>query len=394
MPYRIRSVAQSLSSTLGLILAVVTPTTIRAQEPAAKVAAPTKEQIASAEAFARQFESDLAEGRIEKVLGTFHREAILDAILEGLEGKADALADFREGLEKGLDSSLEQVTREWQDSAPKWKRILVVDGRIHARFRFAGPSGLSIIDLALVPDGASWRILDFDNRALGIRLVEQTRQTVAMMMGELGAGILARLFGDGGLSQADVKNMRAMSAARNRGDHAAALTAHGKLPKVVRDTALVTAMHVQCLAMGEDTTTYAAVLEDAAKRFPAPLFRFTLVDAHILKQEWAKAIACVDECMLAIERDAAILTLRAILQQHSGDLEGARKTLAEAMQLEPDCVYALVNGLDVLLAAKDWVAVRDAMKALEKTGKYDFRGNLDDELWSEFKKAPESEPWR
>jgi len=364
-----------------------------AQEPVpAKTLSP--EQLASAEAFARQLVEDLIAQRTDAVIAVFDRDAIVSAVLDGIDAKNADVEALRKGMENGIDGSLRDVAAEWYASAPKWKRIVVTDGQPSARFRFTGPSGLSIVDLALVPHGTSWRVADFHNRALGLSLVEQVRQSVATMLGDAGGGVLARIFGNTGLSAADAKNVADMMAARARGDFAGALAAHAKLPKAVQDTSLVTTVFVQCLSQGEDTGAYVAALEAAAKRFPAPMFRFTLIDAHFLKKDWKKAIACVDECMLLVERDAAMLALRAQLQMQSGDVPGAHKTLREAMQLEPDCEYALANGLDVWLAVKDWAAVRDAMVALEKTGKYQFRGQIDDDLWAEFRKAPESERWR
>ncbi len=364
-----------------------------AQEPVpAKTLSP--EQIASVEAFARQLVEDLTAQRIDAVIAVFDRDAIVGAVLDGIDMNDANREAMRKGMENGIDGSLRQVAAEWYAGAPKWKRILVTDGRPNARFRFTGASGLSIVDFVLVPHGTSWRVVDFHNRALGLSLVDQVRQSIATMLGDAGGGVLARLFGSTGISAADTANIAEMMKARARGDFAAALAAHAKLPKTVQDTSLVTTVHVQCLASGEDTAAYVAALEAAAKRFPAPMFRFSLIDAHFLKRDWKKAIACVDECMQTVERDAALLAMRALLQLQSGDAPGAHKTLREAMQLEPDCEYALLNGLDVWLAVKDWAAVRDAMVALEKTGKYQFRGQIGDDAWAEFRKAPESEPWR
>ena len=109
---------------------------------------------------------------------------------------------------------------------------------------------------------------------------------------------------------------------------------------------------------------------------------------------YGKAVDCVDAFMKVVGQDAALLALKSTLLKSKGDIPLARTTLQQAFDLEPDCAYAHSTGLDVLLAAKDFEAVCDSIQFLEKNAGYDFKGNLTDPVWDEFKKAPESQPWR
>jgi len=98
--------------------------------------------------------------------------------------------------------------------------------------------------------------------------------------------------------------------------------------------------------------------------------------------------------MRTLEKDAALLALKSLMLNAKGDIKGAQTVLNEAFKLEPDCIFAHSKGLDVLLAAKDFAGLRDSMILLEKKAGYGFKGNMDDPLWDEFKKAPESARWR
>jgi tetratricopeptide (TPR) repeat protein len=113
-----------------------------------------------------------------------------------------------------------------------------------------------------------------------------------------------------------------------------------------------------------------------------------------LDKQYDKAVGCLDAFMQALEKDAALLTLKSLIQHAGGDVAAARASLQEALELEPDCVYARAKGLDVLLAAKDYRAVRDSMIFLEKKGGYHFKGAMTGPVWDDFKKSPESAPWR
>jgi hypothetical protein len=98
--------------------------------------------------------------------------------------------------------------------------------------------------------------------------------------------------------------------------------------------------------------------------------------------------------MEAVGKDAALLTLKSLLVYSKNEVPAARTILLEALQLEPDCVYAHSKGLEVLLTARDFAGARDSMIFLEQNADFKFKGSLTDPLWDDFKKAPESEQWR
>jgi tetratricopeptide (TPR) repeat protein len=293
-----------------------------------------------------------------------------------------------------LDNSLPALFQHWKGQSPKAKRVLVADGILLARFRFVGDQGISIIDLALTPGADGWKFVDWHNRSVGMSYVEQMRQMILPALANLDRGFLARLFGPNAVKAKDLEASSKLARDQLKGDYQAVLAGYSKLPPALQNMAGVRSVYLGALAQVGDEKQYIAELERAVAQFPAPMFRFTLIDAYFLNKQWDKTIELIDEFMTAVERDAALLTMRALVLVEAERVAEARKVLHEAQELEPDCEYVHSSGLDVLVAAKDWKAVRASIEFLEKTGRFKFRGALEGEGWAEFRKQPESEPWR
>lgn len=371
--------------------------TSEAAPAAAPVApgAPTAEDRAGAEAFGRSLQGVIAAGDVDAVRAQFDVAAITDALCAGLRLESRKLADFRTGLRTGMSNSIGVLANTWKDDDPTFRGVVTHDGRLAVRFRFVNDeSGIGIVDFVLRPGPEGLRVADFHNRTLGFGMVEQTRQLMAPVLANLDRGFLERLVGGPGITKAHLDAFSAMAKAGAAGDFAAVVAAHEKLPAALRDTPAVISMHVAALQRTGDDAGYSAALKRAAAKFPAPLFRFMLVDVYFLEKDWDKAIACVDEFMAAVERDAAMLALRALLEKEAGRTDAALATLREALAAEPDCVYAHSKGLDVLLAAKDWAGVRASVEFLESTGRFAFKGQMEDPLWAGFLASPESAAWR
>ena len=386
----------SLTQQSGAAAQTVTPNT----RPGAKTSSPTDEsgltepQRVSATTFAQAFEAALSEGDKEVFRDAWDRDAIADAICRDVEIEGEILSGFRAGLIRGLSSSLDAILTGCAEDNVRFKRLLVLDGKPMMRFRMDGEGGISLVDFVLSAREGGWRIVNLHNRTLGFDLIEQSIQSSLPVLASLDPGFLTRWLGLGAVKTSEIEVLRRLGQANLKGDFATVLATYRELPEVLRETSVATLMHLKALGEVGDEGEYARELERAAERFPAPLFRFTLLDAYFLSGQWDKAIQVLDDFMQAVEKDAALLALRATLHLEAGRIDEAVQSLRDGLALEADCVFAHTAGLDVLLAAKDWAGVRDSLIFLESTGEYDFRGVLEEETWSEFLRAPESESWR
>lgn len=361
----------------------------------AEPAQPSAELLEGAEALGRSLEAALRRGDADAFRAAFDHDAVIEAICDGAKIRDGQGADFRKGLRIGLDTSLGTLSGLWRDQSPKFKGVARVDGAVHLRFRFTSDAqGITILDLRVRTSDGRTKIDDFRNRTMGSGLVEQTRQASLPILASFDRGILERLVGGPGITERDLQAFGRLGTEAARGDHRAALATYASLPAALQDTVSATTAHITALSASGDNAAYAAALERAAEKFPPPNFRFALVDAYFLDGDFAKAIACVDEFMASVERDAAILTLRALVQLQAGDPAAAHTTIVEALTIEPETEYVRAKGLDVLLAAGDFPRIRETLVFLEGLGTYAFKGNLGDPAWAAFREAPESEPWR
>ena len=348
------------------------------------------------ESFARQFEADFRSGDSNAVRRALDGAAIAEGICEGVQGTQKSLSQFKNGLQEGVTSSTSrQLVQQWSEGDVKYKGLVLYKGSPAARFRFAGESGVALVDMALRRSSqGKVRIVNFCNHAMGYDLVEQGRQMVAPMLADMDKGFLARLVNKSNISPGDAKQFGDMAKKFASQDYAGVVSIYQRLPPALRESMAASMMHINALQNLDDDDKYKQALKEAAKRFNSASFQFMLVDVYYLDKEYDKASECIDNFMQTLEKDAALLALKSLMLNAKGDIKGAQTVLSEAFKLEPDCIFAHSKGLDVLLAAKDFAGLRDSMILLEQKGGYAFKDAMDDPLWDEFKKAPESARWR
>jgi thioredoxin-like negative regulator of GroEL len=350
----------------------------------------------NAEDFALGLEKSIRDGEIREMKAAFDATAIVEGITEGISGSSLRLKQFKGGMQTGMGNSLSQIARSWAQQDVKFKGLAIYRGTLAARFRFVSEEGgISVFDLVVrTNQQGRLAIVNFCNHAMGYDLIEQSRQAAAPMLAELDKGFLERVLNKPDITADQIKQFAALSEKARAGDVQGAAQIYQSLPDSLRNTMAATCLYITVLQRGEDTDAYKQALQDAAARFKSASFQFMLVDAYALDKKFGKAADCIDAFMQVVGRDAVLLALKSLMQNANGDVPAARQTLREAFELEPDSVYVHTKGLDVLLAARDFPAVRDSLNFLEKDAGKNFKGQLTDPIWGEFKKAPESKPWR
>jgi len=398
MSTRLTSVIHGLACTIVLLCVAVPalPASVPAHSDATRgldLAKMSKEEVASAEAFAQSFLEQMTTERQELALEAFDLEGILETTFDGIGSEAES-AQMRDGARGPMRQSFLHVLTVLGKQESKLKRLVMVNGQLRARYRFNGDNGITFLDLEMARRGDGWTFRDLHNLSYGLSSLDEMRSMAILLHAKSSTGLLARMFGTDAISSEDINNLKQLGLAFQGGKFELALALYEKMPKVMQDSSAMTAIHLQLLQNGTDENKYIAALEAATARFPAPKFRMLMVDAHLLRERWKDAIKCLDEAMIGIERDAVVLTLRASILLMSGAVDEARKSTIEALALEPDCRSVLVGSLDVYLTVKDWSAVAACIRKLEATGEFEFRGNLVGEIWQEFLTQPESKPWR
>lgn len=367
-----------------------------APAPYTSVADAPEAERKALEEFAILLEKNLKNKDVAAVKNAFYIDGMIERVSEGVEASGTKMAEFKGGMAEGFRENLDFIAKSWSGQDVTYKHLVVHQGQLKPRFRIiAENAGITLMDFTVVKTpGGQLGIVDFYNQALGSGMVEQSRQAAIPMLAELDKNFLQRVIGKPGTAVKDMELFGDMSTQFRKGDFKGAAATYQQLPPALRDSLSATAMHLAALQQGGDDEGYKTALKKAATTHKSANFQFMLVDLYFLEKNYDKAIECLDIFMAAVEKDASLLALKALLQTTKGDTAAGAATLKEGLALEPGCIYAHSNGVDVLLAAKDYPAVAESMKVLEERGNFAFKGKLTDPIWADFVKAPESEPWR
>lgn len=349
-----------------------------------------------AETFGKTFEQNVRDGETQEIQQVFDSAAITEGVCEGISAGGSRLDQFKKGLQQGLKTGTLQLAKTWIGQEPKFKRLVIYHGGLAARFRFVSEkNGISLVDLVLRTNSAGGvGIVNLCNHAIGYDMVEQSRRTAIPILAEMDKSFLERLVNKPDAGPDDLAKFGELPRQVSAGHYERAVELYRSLPPSLRDNLSATSLYLSALQQSPDTARYKTALKEAAARFKTASFQFMLVDVYALEKNWDKAVGCIDSFMAAIESDAALLALKSLLLNAKGDVPAAKAALTEAFKLEPDCVYVHLRALDVLLAARDYPALRDSMNFLEKSGGYNFKGHLNEPVWEDFKRTPESAAWR
>ncbi|WP_147263761.1 tetratricopeptide repeat protein [Roseimicrobium gellanilyticum] len=173
-----------------------------------------------------------------------------------------------------------------------------------------------------------------------------------------------------------------------------AVSAYHQLSPEMKNQRVPTMLHLLILRRLPDVEAYKDALKEAAKVHQEPSFQYMLLDLYLLEKNYTKAAECQDTLMTLTGKDAVLLATKALFQMHGGSKEDARKTMLEALALEPDCISVHDRAIDVLREAGDHKALADSMRFMEEQTTYRFKGELSDPRWADFLKSLESAPWR
>jgi hypothetical protein len=349
------------------------------------------------ETFGRELEAELRAKKFEAAKAKFHVGGTAEMLVEGVNASPAILQKSRTEMESGFREALGLLVKTWAENDLNYKHLVIHDGQVKLRFRMASMNvGISLLDFTVKkrPEG-TLGIVDVYNHAVGSSMVEQGRQNALPILMEMDRGFLDRMFGkSAAFSPKDVQAFAEMSVCFQKQDFKGTIAAYGKLSPEMQRKTLPTVFHINALAQSQDMEGYKAALKEASKTQDSASFQFMLVDLYFLEGNHEKAITCLDAFMAAVEKDAALLALKSLILNSKGSTNAARDVIKEAFALEADCLYAHSAGLDILLSAKDYAAVAASMRFLEANGAYQFKGALDDPMWADFLKSPESAPWR
>ena len=348
------------------------------------------------EQLAAKLEQSLLEEDLAAFKACFDQEAMLEEILLGVTASGKNFEAFKKGMRVGINKTLSSLAETWIGQETKYKGIVTSLNRPAIRFRFIGEEGgIAFIDFVSVRKrGGQYAVANIYNQSVGFDVAAQVRQTALPLLADLDKNLIQRILDKPQLKLSEVQQFGEFSKSFSQGDYDACIQQFPKLPEPLKNTLSARVIHFSALQKTGDMDGYRQALKLTAAQFKQTSFEFMLVDVYFLEKKYSQAIQCLDNFSKAIGPDSALLTLRACMVHADGQVAQAKESLSQALALEPECAFAHSRGIDLLLAAQDFKAVRNSMQILEAKAGYDFKGNLTDEVWKDFLKAPESAPWR
>ncbi len=172
-----------------------------------------------------------------------------------------------------------------------------------------------------------------------------------------------------------------------------ALDVYRKLPENVQTTKVMLLFQLRA-AMNTTEEDYAKAIEDYRKAFPRDAaLDFLLIDGYSLKEDYEKALECINRTNESLGGDTWMVCLRGNAFAKMGRFEEAREAVEEAIENEPDLEDAYWTAISIsILGKNDDDTVRYLTCIEELFGK--TLGDLTEvPFYADFVKTPQFENW-
>lgn len=179
----------------------------------------------------------------------------------------------------------------------------------------------------------------------------------------------------------------------SQGQPAEALELYETLPESLRrDKGLLLMRLHAALEYSDDE--YQRCIDDFRAYHPDDVaLDCVLIDAYVLREEYAKALECIARTHTNIGGDPMLLVQRAVLLMMLDRHDEARQTVAKVIAAEPDLAEAYETGVNLSLAERNFDDTVKFLNALEKNFEYAWDDLKLTPGFAEFVKSPQFEAW-
>ena len=139
---------------------------------------------------------------------------------------------------------------------------------------------------------------------------------------------------------------------------------------------------------------YIQAADDFQKFHPNdPAVDFLLINGHISRKNFDKAMACVDRTIERLGEDSSLLGIRAIVFTHMEKFPEAVQSIKAAIAAEPDLSDPYLAALDIVVAAKDHDETFDVLTNLQQKFGFQLKDLREVPVFAEFVKTPQYKKW-
>ncbi|MBN1909246.1 MAG: hypothetical protein JW818_05875 [Pirellulales bacterium] len=346
---------------------------------------------------------------------------IKEAIRTGDNAALDRLIDLDAILESatggipGVESARRQFIREARDMARlgfsygsmlvgalekggsyDLLKIVTVDGQKRVRFRILLPEGgVNYHDWTVVkePNG-NVRAIDLFSHNVGESSAKSIRRGFLIVAAEASKSVLARLTQEEHDYVKHSQDILAMGLAIRDGQYQQVLAIYSRLPALLQKDKTVLLFRMNAASqLGDEQQHFNAIVD--LKRFHPndPCMAMVSLDFYILRKEYDKALACVDQLDKAVGGDPYLNIMRAYIHSAKGDAKNAKRLAEEAVKEGPTLIdghWMLVN---LSLAEKDFDELTRLLIDYEQRFQADLTDVLKTPEYADYVKSAQYQQW-
>ncbi|MDP1590683.1 MAG: hypothetical protein Q8M07_23215 [Prosthecobacter sp.] len=399
---------------LAVLAALAIPAYQRVQKMAQEVKArqaqavqPPKPLTAEQKQALKMFGDSLAEALTEsddaKVKSLLDSVGLADRVFDARTSGFPQVGEMRKGFMAGSMKHPGGWLRNLMGSEIKALRVHERGGFPAVLLRLMPEDGgVNYVDIIARPHGGGFRALDMFTYMYASHLSDETRNLMATMLPDSGAGKLAAWLGAASFDNEMIDRLKKGSELMQSGDFAGVLRLCDSLPEKHRAHRMFFMLRMQALMAlnGTEDGKHDAAYREALRSAPDILGKdsttdLLLIDLHFLDNNLAEAEASILRVQKVIGGDPYLKVLHANTRRMMKDYEGALKLANEAQQEEPDLYDAVDARLTIRVEQKNFPALVEELRSFKRASGVvlDRKSFAEDEQFKEFLVSPEFAAW-
>ncbi|MGE0606538.1 MAG: tetratricopeptide repeat protein [Pirellulales bacterium] len=323
--------------------------------------------------------------------------SMLDRATSGIDVPQNMRTGFSQGAVQGITKSVLGDVQNAIDQGYPYRmiRVLRIDGQHRVLMRLMpGTGGAAYHDFTLArrADGVV-RAVDMYLYINGESVSESVRRMYLMFVMDKNKGFLDRLRGTKNPLVEHIQDIAKIAELVRGGQGAEALRLSEKLPRELhRERSVIVLRHAAAQAVGE--AEYAATMADLEQLVPDDgSMDLMMIDAYFLKQDYKRAMRCLNCFDKAIGGDSYMDALRANLYSSEGQLEKARRAISRAIEQESDIISYHWILITIQLQESDFEGVLESLKFIDSNFAVELEDLTTVPEYAEFVKSPQYQSW-
>jgi tetratricopeptide (TPR) repeat protein len=374
----------------------------------AKAAQPPKpltaEQKQALQVFGDQLAAALTEEDDAKVKSLLNAEGLADRVFDARTAGFPQAREMRGGFVAGAMKHPGGWLRNLMGVKVKALRTRERDGYPAVLLRMMPEDGgVNYVDIVATPDSSgTFRAVDMFTYMYASYFSDETRNLLAVMMPDSGAGKLAAWFGVANFDNDLLDQVKSAAEAMRTGKFTETLRICDSLPEKYRSHRMFFMMRLQALMAlnGTEGNKHDAAYKEVLRAAPDILGKdsttdLLMIDLYFLDNQLAEADACIERVQKVIGGDPYLKVLRANTRRMMKDYEGALKLANEAQQEEPDLNEAIDSRLSIRAEQKDFPGLVEELRAFKRSSGIvlDRESLSKDPQFTELLASPEFAAW-